>query len=105
MAQNPRFGMQTGPVPVARGYQPVEDRGSIPASPKAVLGADVAADHNGPWIAQPKRGPDRPVAPHDSSSGIDKAARSLTRLPASSHGGTAPINIAIGSGKAPQRAK
>lgn len=88
MANNDRFpNIQSAPVPKARGYMDVEDAKSVPAHPQATRPAPTpAADAGQPWVAPPKGGPDRPVAPLDTTPGNIKALRSLKHLPVAGQG-------------------
>ena len=74
---NERFPeIQNKAVPVAKGYSDVSVTGDAIPHPKAVMGADAAADDGRPWVIGPSardgRGSAR-IGRHDARSGLDKA--------------------------------
>jgi hypothetical protein len=95
---------------VARGYSDVTVTGDAIPHPRAVMGADSDADRGQPMVARNME-TGRRVPPHDSRSGLDKAAGSLKPVGFPLNGGKVSgasgdqSPASNGSGALPSRAK
>ena len=110
--QPPRTPPSVSQKLTARGYSDVTVTGDAIPHPKAVMGADAAADQGGPWIARDGE-TGRRVPPHDARSGLDKAYAAARPVGGKPNGGGVrnlgdvanASPAANGSGAAPRKAE